>query len=457
MIEGSNEEKFISGNLDKLMFSMAMPTIVAQIINILYNIVDRIYIGHIPGASSDALTGVGVALPIIVLISAFSAFAGQGGAPLSSIWLGKGDKEHAEKILGNATFLLIIFTIILMFVFYIWQKPLLYAFGASSTTISYAGTYLSWYLVGTISVEIALGLNTYIIAQGNTGIAMVSVLAGAVSNILLDPLFIFVFKMGVKGAAVATVISQTLSAIWVVNFLTGKKALLKIKLSYLVPDASIIKQIFSLGISPFVMRATESLISIVMNSRLQKYGGDIYVAALTVMQSVMQFFSAPIGGFTQGVQPLASYSYGAMDFARVRKIYRKMIFVCGSFSFITTVVVMFFPEVFARIFTKDTKLIGLIASKMPLFMCGMLLFGVQMAIQPVFLALGQAKISLIIAMLRKVILLTPLAIIFPLYAGADGVFFAEPVSDFISAITAIILFRLNIDRILSKEKVLQIK
>ncbi len=398
-----------------------------------------------------------MALPVIVLISAFSAFVGQGGAPLSSIWLGKGDKEHAEKILGNGTFLLVIFTIILMFIFYIWQKPLLYAFGASSTTISYAGTYLSWYLIGTISVEIALGLNTYIIAQGNTGIAMLSVLAGAVSNIMLDPVFIFVFKMGVKGAAVATVISQTLSAIWVVSFLTGKKALLKIRLSYLAPDSSIIKQIFSLGISPFVMRATESLISIVMNSRLQKYGGDIYVAALTVMQSVMQVFSAPVGGFTQGVQPLVSYNYGAQNFVRVKQIYKKMIFVCGSFSFITTVVVMLFPAAFARIFTTDENLIGLIASKMPLFMCGMLLFGVQMAIQPVFLALGQAKISLIIAMLRKVILLTPLAIIFPVYTGADGVFFAEPVSDFISAITAVILFKLNIGKILSKEKVLQIK
>lgn len=457
MAQAVNEEKFINGNLNKLMFSMAIPTIVAQVINILYNIVDRVYIGHIPGASVDALTGVGVALPVIVFISAFSAFVGQGGAPLSSIWLGKGDKEHAEKILGNGTFLLIVFTIILMFVFYIWQKPLLYAFGASDTTISYASTYLSWYLVGTISVEIALGLNTYIIAQGNSGVAMVSVLAGAIFNIILDPLFIFVFEMGVKGAAIATVISQTLSAIWVLYFLTGKKALLKIKFRYLVPDFSIIKSIFLLGISPFVMRATESLISIVMNSGLQKYGGDIYVAALTVMQSVMQLFSAPIGGFTQGVQPLVSYNYGAQNFTRVRQTYKKMIVTCGSFSFITTIVVMVFPQVFARIFTDDITLIELVSRKMPLFMCGMLLFGVQMAIQPVFLALGQAKISLIIAMLRKVILLTPLAIIFPVFFDVDGVFFAEPVSDFISAITAIILFRLNINKILSREKVEQIK
>ncbi len=457
MAQEVNEEKFINGNLNKLMFSMAIPTIVAQVINILYNIVDRVYIGHIPGASVDALTGVGVALPVIVFISAFSAFVGQGGAPLSSIWLGKGDKEHAEKILGNGTFLLIVFTIILMFVFYIWQKPLLYAFGASDTTISYASTYLSWYLVGTISVEIALGLNTYIIAQGNSGVAMVSVLAGAIFNIILDPLFIFVFEMGVKGAAIATVISQTLSAIWVLYFLTGKKALLKIKFRYLVPDFNIIKSIFLLGISPFVMRATESLISIVMNSGLQKYGGDIYVAALTVMQSVMQLFSAPIGGFTQGVQPLVSYNYGAQNFTRVRQTYKKMIVTCGSFSFITTIVVMVFPQVFARIFTDDTTLIELVSRKMPLFMCGLLLFGVQMAIQPVFLALGQAKISLIIAMLRKVILLTPLAIIFPVFFDVDGVFFAEPVSDFISAITAIILFRLNINKILSREKVEQIK
>ena len=457
MAQAVNEEKFINGNLNKLMFSMAIPTIVAQVINILYNIVDRIYIGHIPGASVDALTGVGVALPVIVFISAFSAFVGQGGAPLSSIWLGKGDKEHAEKILGNGTFLLIVFTIILMFVFYVWQKPLLYAFGASDTTIPYASTYLSWYLAGTISVEIALGLNTYIIAQGNSGVAMFSVLAGAIFNIILDPLFIFVFGMGVKGAAIATVISQTLSAIWVLYFLTGKRALLKIKLRYIVPDFGIIKSIFLLGISPFVMRATESLISIVMNSGLQKYGGDIYVAALTVMQSVMQLFSAPIGGFTQGVQPLVSYNYGAQNFTRVRQAYKKMILVCGSFSFITTIVVIVFPQVFAGIFTDDTTLIELVARKMPLFMCGMLLFGVQMAIQPVFLALGQAKISLIIAMLRKVILLTPLAIIFPIYFDADGVFFAEPVSDFISAITAIILFRLNINKILSKEKLEQIK
>jgi len=454
---GSKEKKLAEGNLNKVMFSMALPSIIAQIINILYNIVDRIYIGHIPGASVNALTGVGVALPVVVFISAFSAFVGQGGAPLSSIWLGKGDKEHAEKILGSGTALLIFFTIVLMFVFYVWQKPLLYAFGASDATYPYASTYLSWYLTGTISVELALGLNTYIIAQGNSGIAMVSVLVGALFNIVLDPLFIFTFNMGVKGAAIATVISQTLSAIWVLLFLTGRKALLKIRFKYMKPDLKIIFSICSLGISPFVMRSTESLISIVMNSSLQKYGGDMYVASLTVMQSVMQFFSAPIGGFTQGVQPLVSYNYGAQNFRRVKQTYRKMIIFCGGFSFAGTVIVMLFPEIFAKVFTEDTALVKLVGAKMPLFMCGMLLFGVQMAIQPTFLALGQAKISLFIAMLRKVILLAPLAVIFPVFFGTDGVYLAEPVSDFISAVTAITLFALNINKILSKEKVEQIR
>ncbi len=451
------EMKLADGNLNKMMFRMALPTIVAQIINILYNIVDRIYIGHIPGVGANALTGVGVALPIVVFISAFSAFVGQGGAPLSSIWLGKGDKEHAEKILGNGTLLLIVFTGVLMFVFYIWQRPLLFAFGASDATIPYASTYLSWYLVGTISVEIALGLNTYIIAQGNSGVAMGSVLVGAIFNIILDPVFIFALNMSVKGAAIATVISQTLSAIWVLYFLTGKKALLKVRLKYMKPDFEIIKSICSLGISPFVMRSTESLISIVMNSGLQKYGGDTYVASLTIMQSVMQFFSAPVGGFTQGVQPLISYNFGAQNFKRVKQTYKRMILICGSFSFVGTVIVMAFPGLFAKIFTEDITLINLVSEKMPLFMCGMLLFGVQMAIQPTFLALGQAKISLFIAMLRKVILLAPLAIIFPLFWGADGVYIAEPVSDFISAVTAITLFALNINKILSKEKVEQIK
>lgn len=457
MSERNVEDKLTEGSLNRLMVSMAAPTIVAQVINILYNIVDRIYIGHIQGVGSSALTGVGIALPIITLISAFSAFVGMGGAPLSSIWYGKGDKEHAEKILGNGTSLLLIFTVVLMLVFYIWQRPLLYAFGASDDTIGYAMTYLSWYLVGTVSVELALGLNTYIIAQGNTRVAMLSVLIGAVLNILLDPVFIFVLGLGVQGAAIATVISQTVSAIWIVVFLSGKRAVLKLRLGYLRLDVGIIKNICSLGISPFVMRATESLISIVMNRGLQSYGGDNYVASLTIMQSIMQFQSAPLAGFTQGVQPIVSYNFGAGNFNRVKQAYRRMIATCGLFSFVSTLIVMLFPAVFARIFTKDMAVVDIVVRKMPLFMCGMLIFGVQMAIQPTFLALGQAKISLFIAMLRKVILLIPLALIFPLFMGVDGVYLAEPVSDVLSALTASLLFAVNIRKILSRSALEKIK
>lgn len=454
--KNSNEE-LASGNLNKLIFSMAIPTIVAQLINILYNIVDRIYIGHIHGVGASALTGVGIALPVITLISAFSAFVGMGGAPLSSIWYGKGDKEHAEKILGNGTLMLFLFSIFLMLVFYIWQKPLLYAFGASADTIGYASLYLSWYLLGTFSVELALGLNTYIIAQGDSKTAMLSVLIGAVLNIVLDPLFIFTFGMGVKGAAIATILSQTVSAVWVVRFLTGKKAVLRIRMKHLKLDMKIIKNICALGISPFVMRATESLISIVMNRGLQKYGGDIYVGSLTIMQSVMQLMSAPLAGFTQGVQPIISYNFGAGNFERVRQTYRKMIGICGSFSCMTTLLVMIFPSIFAKMFTGDVDVIRLVSEKMPLFMCGMLLFGVQMAIQPTFLALGQARISLFIAMLRKVILLVPLAIILPVFMGVNGVYVAEPISDFLSAGTAMVLFYWNINKILSKESLEKIQ
>lgn len=451
------DNSFESGNLNRLMLSMAFPTIVAQIINILYNIVDRVYIGHIPEVGSSALTGVGIALPIITLISAFSAFIGSGGAPLSSIWYGRGDKEHAEKILGNGALLLFVFSIILMVVFYVWQRPLLFAFGASEDTIEFASLYLSWYLLGTFSVEFSLGLNSYIIAQGNTKVAMLSVLIGAVLNIVLDPVFIFLFGLGVKGAAIATVISQTVSAVWVVGFLISKKAILRLRLRFIKPEISIIKNISALGISPFVMRATESLISIVMNRGLQVYGSDAYVGSLTIMQSVMQFMQAPVQGFTQGVQPIISYNYGAGNYIRVKQTYRRMIAVCGVFSAVTTLMIMIKPVWFASIFTSDEQVIRIVGDKMPLFMAGMLLFGVQMAIQPTFLALGQAKVSLFIAMLRKVILLVPLALIFPKFMGVNGVFTAEPVADFLSATVASILFMLNINKILSDENLKKIK
>ncbi len=341
--------------IPSLMIRMAIPSVIAQVINILYNIVDRIYIGHISGVGAAALTGVGLTFPIITLISAFSAFVGSGGAPLASIWMGKNDKKHAEKILGTGVFMLLCFSLILMAVFLIFQRPLLYAFGASDATIGYAMEYLTIYLIGTVFVEIALGLNPFIIAQGRSGTAMMSIVIGAVINIVLDPIFIFGFHMGVKGAAIATVISQAVSAAWNVKALMDKKAVLKIVPACIRPDLRVIGQIFSLGISPFIMRSTESLISIVLNHQLQKFGGDLYVGSLTIMQSVMQLFSAPLSGYTQGVQPIVSYNFGAGKFDRVRTTYRYMIFGSFLISFVTAASAMIFPEFYAMMFTNYRK------------------------------------------------------------------------------------------------------
>ncbi len=445
------EQRMATEGIGRLMLSMAIPSVVAQVINILYNIVDRIYIGHIEGVGMEALTGVGVTFPIITLISAFSAFVGAGGAPLASIWLGKGDRKRAEKILGNGVSLLILFTIFLMLFFYLFQTPLLYLFGASDATIGYARAYINIYLLGTIFVEMALGLNTFIISQGQSKVAMAAVLIGAAANIILDPVFIFGLKMGVRGAAYATVISQALSALWTVGFLVGPKSSLTIRLWALKPELRIIGSVMALGVSPFIMRATESLISIVLNNGLQRYGGDIYVGSLTIMQSVMQMYSAPLGGFTQGVQPIISYNFGAGNFDRVRKLYRWMIGISFGAAAGATILIMIFPGFFAGMFTNDENLVALVQQVMPLFVCGMLVFGLQQGIQPTFLALGQAKISLFIAIFRKVILLIPLALILPLKFGVMGIYYAEPISDVTSATVATILFLVNIKKIVSKE------
>lgn len=456
-MEQDREKKMATEGIGRLMLSMAVPSIIAQVINILYNIVDRIYIGHIKGVGMEALTGVGVTFPIITLISAFSAFVGAGGAPLASIWLGKGDRKRAEKILGNGVTMLTVFTVILMVFFYVFQRPLLYLFGASDVTVEYASDYICIYLAGTLFVELALGLNTFIIAQGRSRIAMAAVLIGAAVNIILDPVFIFGFGMGVKGAAWATVISQALSALWTVGFLLSRNSSLTIRLRAMKPDFGVMGGVLSLGISPFIMRATESLISIVLNSGLQRYGGDVYVGSLTIMQSVMQMYAAPLGGFTQGVQPIISYNFGAGNFDRVKKLYRSMIAVCFVFAAGATLLIMIFPGFFAGMFTNDEELIGLVSRKMPVFMCGMLIFGLQQGIQPTFLALGQAKVSLFIAVFRKVILLVPLALILPLKFGVMGIYYAEPVSDIVSALTASLLFLLNIKKILSEETLKKIR
>ncbi len=436
-----------------LMVRMAVPGIIAQVINILYSIIDRIYIGHIPGVGADALTGVGLTFPIITFVSAFAMIVGAGGAPLAAIALGKKDRGEAEKILGTGVFLLACFAAGIMVVFYLWKRPLLRMFGASDATIGYSDAYISIYLIGTISVLLYMGLNQYIIAQGKSVTAMFSVGIGAVLNLILDPVFIFVLGLGVQGAAIATVLSQTASALWVVRTLTNKNASLTLRPALIRPRKKEIQEITALGVSPFIMSSTESLISIVINRGLSMYGGDLYVGSFTIIQSIMQMISAPVQGFTQGVQPIISYNYGAGQYERVRSTYRRMIGTTFLFVLLATLSTILFPTVFAGMFTNEAPLITLVGQVMPVFMLGMLVFGLQNGIQPTFVALGQAKISLFIAVLRKIILLIPLAIILPHRFGVMGVYYAEPISDTLSAATATTLFLVNINRILRRQAV----
>ena len=438
--------------IPSLMVRLAVPSVVAQLINALYNIVDRIYIGHIPEIGSTALTGVGLTFPILLLVSAFSYFAGAGGAPLAAIQLGKGKRREAEKILGNAVTILLFFSVTLTILFLIVKRPLLYMFGASDETIVYADSYISVYLIGTVFVQLSLGLNMFITSQGQAKTAMLSVLIGAVTNIVLDPVFIFLFHMDVVGAALATIISQALSAAWVLRFLTSKKSVINIRKVCLVPDFPLIRRIASLGISPFIMQFTESAINVVFNSGLARYGGDLYVGSMTILQSVMQLVFIPIQGFTQGIQPIISYNFGAKNFDRVRKTIKITITVAFSLTLTECLLITQFPEVFARVFTSEEELTALVVRVMPIFMSGIWLFGVQMGCQTTFMGLGQAKISLFIALLRKVILLIPLAVILPAITGdVLSIYFAEPISDITSATTSGILLLIFHKRILSEE------
>ena len=450
-MQATKDNRLGTENITRLMISLAIPSVLAQIVNVLYNIVDRIYIGRIPGVGAVALTGVGVTFPIITIISAFSGFASGGGAPLAAIALGQGDRKRAERILGNCVSMLLFFTVILMAFFFVFQKPLLYVFGASDNTIGYSSTYISIYLLGTVFVELAVGLNTFISAQGQARTAMFSVLIGAVVNIVLDPIFIFVFHMGVAGAAVATIISQALSASWVLRFLCSEKSGIRLKKAGMKLDFSLIGQIMALGVSPFVMSATESAITIVMNHGLQVYGGDLYVGSMTILQSVLQLVFVPISGFTNGVQPIISYNFGAGKFDRVKMTIKRMISITFLAAFVYVVFAMLRPGLFARLFTTDEDLIALVKKVLPVYIAGMSVFGVQSGVQSSFLGLGQAKISLCIALLRKVILLIPLALILPRFFGVMGVYYAEPVADILSVLTASTLFLLNIRKILSKE------
>lgn len=445
-MEGKQDEKLGTEPLGRLIISMALPTVIAQLINVIYNMVDRIYIGHIQGVGAQALTGLGLSLPIILFVQAFSALAGMGGAPRASILLGKGDRDGAEKILGNSVTMLLFFSVVITFGFYMVKTPLLYMFGASSSTIVYAEDYLNIYLIGTIFVMAYQGLNMFISCQGYAKFAMISVLIGALLNIVLDPIFIFVLNMGIKGAAFATIISQGVSAVWIVWFLLSKRTGLKIRTKNMKPDMRVIGSIVSLGISPFVMQSTESLINIVLNSGLKHYGGDLYVGTLTILQSVMQLIVIPVQGFSQGTQPIISYNYGAQKFERVKNTFKISLLTIWGISFLFTGIVMLFPRLFAGFFTNDAILLDLAASKMPVFVAGLLVFGIQMTCQSTFMGLGKAKISLFIALWRKVILLVPLAVILPKFFGVSGIYWAEPIADITSALTAGVLFVLTVWR-----------
>ena len=441
--------------LGKLFFRLAFPTVTAQLINMLYNIVDRIYIGHIPDIGAAALTGVGVCMPLIMIVSAFAALVGYGGAPRASIFMGKRDKESAEKTLGNCFMLQILISVVLTIVLLIWNRELLMAFGASSNTIEYGVHYMNIYALGTIFVEITLGMNAFITAQGFAKTGMLSVLIGAVSNIILDPVFIFGFHMDVRGAALATIISQALSCIWVVHFLCGKRTYLKIKKANLKLTSAIILPCLALGVATFIIQASESVISVCFNSSLQKYGGDIAVGAMTILTSVMQFAMLPLQGLGQGAQPIISYCYGAKDTERVRGAFKLLLKVSLAYSILLWIFVMLFPGGFAALFTSDARLVEFTKTALRIYMGSMLLFGIQMACQMTFNALGKAKESIIVAVTRKFILLIPLIYLMPVIIRSDqttAVYLAEPIADLIAVTFTAILFSVQFKKILKMQK-----
>ena len=429
----TNHKDFLGKEpVGKLLLKLALPTVTAQIINMLYNIVDRIYIGHIPGDGALALTGVGVCMPIIMIVSAFAALVGNGGAPRATIYMGKKDNDTAERILGNCFTAQIIISAVLTMVLLIWNRDLLLAFGASENTIDYAVAYMNIYAFGTVFVQITLGMNLFITAQGFAKTGMLSVLLGAVTNIILDPVFIFGFHMGVRGAALATILSQALSCIWVLCFLFGKKTILKLKKRYMTVKKEILFPCLALGSSVFIMQSSESVISVCFNSSLLKYGGDLAVGAMTILTSVMQFAMLPLQGLGQGAQPIISYNYGAGNKERVKGAFWLLLKCSMFYSVLFWAVVILFPQMFVGMFTSDAVLAAFTRDALKIYMAVVGLFGIQMACQITFGALGNAKASILVAVMRKFVLLIPLIYIMPAIFTADkarAVYMAEPVAD----------------------------
>lgn len=450
---GEDKEFLRTEPLGKLLLKLALPTVAAQLINMLYNIVDRIYIGHIPDIGATALTGVGVCMPLIMIVSAFAALVGYGGAPRASIFMGKKDEQSAEKTLGNCFTLQILISVVLTVVLLIWNRDFLMAFGASENTIEYGVSYMNIYALGTIFVEITLGMNAFITAQGFARTGMLSVLIGAVANIILDPIFIFGFNMDVRGAALATIISQALSCIWVVSFLCGRKTFLKIRKENLRPVPKIIMPCLALGAATFVMQASESVISVCFNSSLQKYGGDIAVGAMTILTSVMQFAMLPLQGLGQGAQPIISYCYGAGDAGRVRGAFRLLLKVSLTYSVLLWALVMIIPGGFAAMFTSDAALTDYTKTALRIYMASMFLFGIQMACQMTFNALGRAVESIVVAVMRKFVLLIPLIYVMPRLISSDqarAVYMAEPVADLAAVTFTAVLFAVQFRKTLRR-------
>ena len=450
-----NEEKdFLEKEpVGKLLLRLALPTVTAQIINMLYNIVDRMYIGHIPETGAMALTGVGVCMPLIMIVTAFAAFVGYGGAPRASIFMGKGDHTSAEKTLGNCFVIQILISILLTAALLLWNRDFLMAFGASENTIQYGVDYMNIYAIGTIFVQLTLGMNAFITAQGFAKTGMLSVLIGAVANIILDPIFIFGFGMGVKGAALATILSQAMSCIWVLAFLFGKRTHLKIKKENLGLQAKIVLPSLALGCSTFVMQASESVISVCFNSSLLQYGGDIAVGAMTILTSVMQFAMLPLQGLGQGAQPIISYNYAAGNVERVKAAFKLLLKASLCYSILLWLFVMFFPQAFAAMFTSDASLMEYTKTALRIYMACLLLFGIQMACQMTFTSLGKAKASILVAVMRKFILLIPLIYIMPTLFTSNqtmAVYMAEPVADFLAVSFTAILFTFQFKKVIAQ-------
>ena len=450
-----NQDKDFLGRepIGRLLLKLAFPTVAAQVINMLYNIVDRIYIGHISDIGAMALTGVGVCMPLIMIVSAFAALVAYGGAPRASIFMGRKDTDSAEKTLGNCFIVQIAISIVLTAALLIWNRDFLMAFGASENTIEYSVRYMNVYAIGTLFVQLTLGMNAFITAQGFAKTGMLSVLIGAVANIILDPIFIFGFNMDVQGAALATIISQALSCAWVLAFLFGKRTMLKIKRKNLFLEAKIILPCLALGLSVFIMQASESVISVCFNSSLLRYGGDIAVGAMTILTSVMQFAMLPLQGLGQGAQPIISYNYGARKVGRVKAAFRLLLKTSVLYAVALWGLVMIFPQLFAAMFTSDAELMEFTKTALRIYMASMFLFGIQMACQMTFNSLGRAKESIIVAVMRKFILLIPLIYIMPAVWSSNqtmAVYLAEPIADALAVTFTAVLFAFQFKKALGK-------